>query len=195
MGVDKASLSFGPESMLARVCRLLSAVATPVVVVAQAEQSLPSLDAEWVVARDRAPDRGPLEGLSAGLRTLQALGCQQGLLCAADMPLIEPKVMRQLVDLAAGRAIATLSVDGHAQPLCAVYSVDLLADIEQLVSAGGAGPAALLARDDVLRIDQALFADQMALRRTLCNVNTWEDYQSALRTAGLPAPDELPPSS
>ena len=43
MGVPKATLPFGPETMLQRVVRLLGAVVSPIVVVAAREQSLPEL--------------------------------------------------------------------------------------------------------------------------------------------------------
>jgi len=43
MGVPKATLPFGPETMLQRVVRLLGTVVAPVVVVAAREQQLPEL--------------------------------------------------------------------------------------------------------------------------------------------------------
>ena len=45
MGVPKATLPFGPETMLQRVVRLLGTVVSPIVVVAAREQSLPELPA------------------------------------------------------------------------------------------------------------------------------------------------------
>ncbi len=41
MGVSKATLPFGPETMLQRVVRLLGTVVSPIIVVAAHEQSLP----------------------------------------------------------------------------------------------------------------------------------------------------------
>src|SRR5262245_8712089 len=76
MGTPKLALPFGPETMLARIVRLLGEVCAPIVVVAAHEQELPPLPAdvpaEVIVARDRRPDRGPLEGLLAGLSALPA---------------------------------------------------------------------------------------------------------------------------
>src|SRR3954471_21362428 len=72
MGQDKAALPFGPETMLQRVARLISEVVDPknLVVVAEADQSLPVLPVGVTVAHDSRQFRGPLEGLATGLRAL-----------------------------------------------------------------------------------------------------------------------------
>src|SRR5436309_3861988 len=70
MGLPKATLPFGPELMLQRVVRLLSAVVQPIVVVAAPNQELPPLPGNVLLARDEREARGPLEGLFAGLSAL-----------------------------------------------------------------------------------------------------------------------------
>jgi molybdopterin-guanine dinucleotide biosynthesis protein A len=52
MGVPKATLPFGPETMLQRVVRLLGTVVSPVVVVAAQGQPLPKLPDEITVTHD-----------------------------------------------------------------------------------------------------------------------------------------------
>ena len=70
MGVPKATLPFGPETMLQRVVRLLGTVASPIVVVAARNQPLPPLPDEVRIARDEREAKGPLEGIRAGLSAL-----------------------------------------------------------------------------------------------------------------------------
>ena len=70
MGSPKALLPFGAETMLQRVVRLLGTIVSPVVVVAAPQQQLPALPVAVTVARDEREDRGPLEGLRAGLKAL-----------------------------------------------------------------------------------------------------------------------------
>src|SRR5688572_15258054 len=70
MGYPKALLPFGPELMLQRVVRLLREVVSPIVVVAAHDQALPPLPSDTLLARDERPERGPLEGLHAGLAAL-----------------------------------------------------------------------------------------------------------------------------
>src|SRR5262249_19766906 len=70
MGSSKAHLPFGPGAMLQRGARLLGPVVSPIAVAAAPGQSLPKLPAGIVVARDEHENRGPLEGLRAGLKSL-----------------------------------------------------------------------------------------------------------------------------
>ena len=56
--------------MLQRVLRLLGGVVAPIVVVAAVDQELPPLPAGVLVTRDEREGRGPLQGLSAGLKAL-----------------------------------------------------------------------------------------------------------------------------
>ena len=61
MGVPKATLPFGPETMLQRVVRLLSTVVDPIVVVAARDQQLPELPSGVINTVDEREQRGPLE--------------------------------------------------------------------------------------------------------------------------------------
>ena len=70
MGVPKATLPFGPETMLQRVVRLLGIVVSPIVVVAARDQVLPQLPDTVGVTRDEREAKGPLEGIRAGLSAL-----------------------------------------------------------------------------------------------------------------------------
>ena len=72
MGAPKATLPFGPETMLQRVVRLLETVVAPIVVVAARGQELPELSPDVPITRDEQDARGPLEGLRAGLKALPA---------------------------------------------------------------------------------------------------------------------------
>ena len=73
MGRSKAWLPFGPEVLLQRVVRRLGG-AGPVFVVAGPGQGLPELPGDVVIVRDPVADRGPLQGLTAGLEALLAGG-------------------------------------------------------------------------------------------------------------------------
>src|SRR5262245_47343626 len=98
MGIAKATLPFGNETLLQRVVRLLHTVVDPIIVVGAREQVLPALPVDVVVARDERNQSGPLEGLRAGLRALPnhveiayATGC--------DAPLLEPRFVERMIEL------------------------------------------------------------------------------------------------
>ena len=89
MGRAKATLPFGPETMVERIVRVVGEVCSPIVVVAAAGQELPRLNPAVIVVRDSQPDCGPLEGMASGLRQLTAVdavfitGCDTPLLRSA----------------------------------------------------------------------------------------------------------------
>src|SRR5262245_12938417 len=72
MGRDKASLPFGPETLLQRAVRIGSAAVEDVVVVARSGQELPPLPPHVRLAFDDVEDQGPLGGLGPGLRASRA---------------------------------------------------------------------------------------------------------------------------
>src|ERR1700685_2024397 len=133
MGVAKATLPFGPETMLQRVVRLLGGVVSPIVVVAAREQLLPELPDSVVVTRDEREARGPLEGLRAGLRALpESVGMAYVTSC--DVPLLEPGFVTRMIELLGDHDIAVMELDGFAHPLSAVYRRDTLPYVEALLA-------------------------------------------------------------
>ena len=98
MGVPKATLPFGPEAMLQRVVRLLGTVVSPIVVVAAREQSLPELPDDIVITHDEREQRGPLEGLRAGLKALPN-SIEVAYITSCDVPLLVPGFVERMVEL------------------------------------------------------------------------------------------------
>src|SRR4051812_22039688 len=96
MGTSKALLPFGPELLLQRVARLLGEVVSPLVVVAAADQELPPLPQNVLVARDEHPERGPLEGLLAGLIAI-APHAEAAYVTSCDAPLLQAAFVRDLI--------------------------------------------------------------------------------------------------
>jgi len=186
MGKDKATLPFGPEFMLERVVRLVSSVVNPssVVVVAAEDQPLPELPESVIVARDEQPDRGPLEGLAAGLRALPPeAGAAYATSC--DVPLIEPEFIHSMFARLAGHEIA-VPVDGKFyHPLAAVYRRSVLPAVESLLAAERLRPRFLFDETDTaaVPVDDLRESDPELL--TLMNLNYEEEYHTALEKAGF----------
>ena len=171
MGRAKATLPFGPESMLARVVRLLGEAADTIVVVAASGQQLPDLGGEVLLVRDRHEDRGPLEGLAVGLA---AVGRRAGatFVTGCDVPLLAPAFVRRMGELSAGYDVAVPQIDGRDQPL----------------AAGHRRPADLFERVRTRRVAAEELADVDPELQSLANVNTTADYRAALAKAGLAGP-------
>jgi len=189
MGQPKAWLPFGPERMLQRVVRLVSTVTGPIVVVAAPGQELPALPAAVLVARDPLRGRGPLQGLAAGLAALPD-EVELAYATATDVPFLQPAWIDRLVALIGDHDLAIPRCDGFLHPLAALYRrASVLPACDSLLRSGRLRPVFLI---DVLRA-RIVSADELRCKDpellTLRNLNTPEDYQSALTMAGHEVPD------
>lgn len=184
MGSSKALLPFGGETMLQRVLRLLSLVASPLVAVAAPDQELPELPASIAIARDERDGQGPLEGLRAGLIALPR-DASIAYATSCDVPLLVPAVVTRLADFADGFDIVVVETGGFAHPLCAVYRRTVLPHIEALLAADQRRPLFLFDRVHTRRVQAAELTDIDPELLTLRNLNTPADYAEALKLAGL----------
>jgi molybdenum cofactor guanylyltransferase len=183
MGSPKASLPFGPETMLQRVVRLLGEVVEPIVVVAAADQNLPPLPSDVIVTRDEREARGPLEGLRAGLKALPP-SIDSAYVTSCDVPLLVPDFVRQMIDLARDYDIAVMEIDGFTHPLSAVYRRATLPFVEDLLARDRLRPVFLFEAVNTRRVRPEEMTSDPELR-TLRNLNTPEDYEGALADAGI----------
>jgi molybdopterin-guanine dinucleotide biosynthesis protein A len=184
MGTPKATLPFGPETMLQRVVRLLGTVVNPIVAVAAREQVLPELPGGVIVTRDEREGRGPLEGLRAGLRALPE-SVNIAYVTSCDVPLLVPDFVTQMFELLGDHDIAVMEIDGFPHPLSAVYRRNTLPKVEALLAQDKLRPVFLF---DAVRTRCVLPEEMRSADpelRTLRNLNTREDYLEALRDAGL----------
>jgi molybdopterin-guanine dinucleotide biosynthesis protein A len=185
MGVPKATLPFGDETMLQRVVRLLSSVVSPIVAVAALDQTLPALPEDVIVTRDEREARGPLEGLRAGLKALPA-HVDAAYVTSCDVPLLVPGFAEQMIRLLGDHDIAVMEIDGFPHPLSAVYRRRVLQNVESLLDQDKLRPVFLFDAVRTRRVQpqEMLSVDPQLL--TLRNLNTKEDYRAALAEAGLP---------
>jgi molybdopterin-guanine dinucleotide biosynthesis protein A len=183
MGSDKAMLPFGSEAMLQRIVRIVSAVASPVVVVAADGQDLPLLPTHVSVVRDTQPDRGPLGGLSDGLRALTAPADCPVFVTGCDCPLVTGEFIKAVLEQLPLYRIAAPVVDRVVQPLGAVYRRGVLSDLEAALERGQSSLRKFIEQDPVgaHRFDANLLRTVDPELLSLFNVNTPEAYQAALR--------------
>jgi molybdopterin-guanine dinucleotide biosynthesis protein A len=184
MGRDKASLSFGDETLLARTMRLVAEVVPreQIVLVAAAEQRLPSLPWEATVVRDRAPDQGPLPAIVDGLTAFDA-NVSSVFVTACDAPLLQPVLIEHLFRLLAEDVDAVIPVElKRLHSLFAVYRPRVA---EQLRSQFLLGTSSLFRAIHQLSM-KVRWAPVEELREvdpellSFWNCNTEEEYLAAL---------------
>jgi molybdenum cofactor guanylyltransferase len=185
MGHDKATLPFGPEMMLQRIVRIAGHVVPPerIVVVAATTQELPPLPSTVAIARDKWPERGPLQGLAAGfeatspkVEAIYVTGC--------DVPLLVPDFIERMFDLLDSYEIA-VPRDQYYHPLAAVYRHSVSSRVQKLLEINALRLTGLLEMAHTREISVSELRDVDAGLMSLANLNTPEDYQRALMLAGF----------
>jgi len=166
--------------------RLLGTVVSPIVVVAAQEQPLPKLPDDVTITRDEREQRGPLEGLRAGLRALPN-SVDIAYVTSCDVPLLVPPFVERLIELLGDHDIAVMEIDGFPHPLSAVYRRATLPHVESLLAKDRLRPVFLFDAVRTRRVQPEEMVSVDPELHTLRNLNTREDYLQALSEAGLSA--------
>jgi molybdenum cofactor guanylyltransferase len=184
MGVDKAFLPFGHETMLERVVRIISSVVVSphIAVVAAADQQLPQL--EVIIARDLVEYQGPLTGIARGCESLPP-AVEAFFVSGCDTPLLSSAVIRFLFETIGNFECIVPQDEDGIYPLCAVYRSDALRGIMDFEDQSLRRFIARL-RTHYVPYDElrAMDPDLNSFR----NVNTHADYLAALAVAGVSTP-------
>lgn len=191
MGFPKANLPFGPESMLQRVVRQLESAVTTRIVVSAIGQPLPTLPADVQVVRDEQPERGPLEGLAAGMKAISNVDT----ICYAtscDVPFLKPTWVHRLLELMRDEDDIVVPVDGrHHHPLAALYRRRVLPLATSLLCQNRLRPFFLFEEASTRRIDVNDLRSVDPELDSLVNINNAEEYRQALERAEYPFPSQL----
>jgi len=184
MGRPKAALDFGGVSILTRIVSELKRRFAEVVVVAapESEDSL-QIDIPAIkVVRDETAYQGPLDALRRGL---DAVTNEIAFACSCDLPLLDSDVAAEIVAMLGDFDAAIPNVGEKLQPLHAAYRKrcgSALAALSmrgerRLIAIADAVNTRRISQNDLLVLDPQL--------HSVFNVNTLDDYQRALKIAGL----------
>lgn len=178
MGVDKTLLPFEGETLVARVVDVVSEVCAHVMVVTNRPEALDAagLAAGIAVHADEVAHQGPLGGLVTALANASD---EWVLAVAADMPWLEPAVIRALWEARDDARVVMPVGERGPEPLLALYHTSLLEPARRALATGRRRLVAVMAGqriaevsvDELRRIDPGL--------RSLVNVNTPEELAEA----------------
>jgi molybdopterin-guanine dinucleotide biosynthesis protein A len=185
MGRPKAWLPFAGESMLGRVVRLLSEVASPLIVVAAPGQAVPPLPSGVEVVRDPQRGRGPLQGVAAGLEALRGKA-DAAYISSCDVPFLRPAFVRRMIELLGDHAACVPDIGGYLHPLAAVYRLEVAEVAARLLAEDRLRPMFLFEQVSTRIVGPDELADVDPAFQSLRNVNTPEEYEAAIAemTAG-----------
>jgi FdhD protein len=179
MGVDKTLLSVDGRTLVARVCDAVGEVCAQTVVVTNRPEALEDarLPDGVRVLRDEVAYQGPLGGL---VTAMDAADTEWVLAVAADMPHLEPGIVRALWEARdSGDVVVPVSEKGP-EPLLALYRVPACkAPAHRVLETGRRRLVALFGHVTVVEVPlEALRAADPELL-SLVNVNTPADLADA----------------
>lgn len=174
MGVDKTLLPVDGESLLVRVVEAVGSVCAHTVVVTNrpAQAADAGVAGNVPVLVDEVPYQGPLGGLVTALKDAPD---DWVLAVAADMPWLEPGIIRALWEARDGAQVVVPLTAKGPEPLLALYHRDCLPVARRVLASGRRRLVAMFPELLVVTVpvDDLRSADPDL--RSLVNVNTPDD--------------------
>jgi len=166
MGMDKPFIPIGGQRLIERVVGALGQVVEEVLLVGQEAArlswlGLPCLD-------DLLPG-GPLAGIYTALAAARNPHC---LIVACDMPFLDPPLLAHLLEQASGWDVVVPSVDGHLEPLHAVYARSCQGVVGEMLGNGETCPLDLYPRVRTRYVGPEEIAGFPGGWRSFINLNT-----------------------
>jgi molybdopterin-guanine dinucleotide biosynthesis protein A len=189
MGAPKEALPFAGSTLLGHTVELLLDCTWPVLVIGRGgDQQLPPLPLEATVLHDDQPGAGPLAAIATGMRHLrgsQRLGADDAVfVTGCDAPFLGPRAVGWLVEQLGDQQAAVPRLGEVLQPLCAIYRLQCLGAIEQLLAAGVQTPRTIAERVQARILDEDRLRAFDPELRFLTGVNTPEEYERARASKG-----------
>jgi molybdopterin-guanine dinucleotide biosynthesis protein A len=177
-GVNKALLELGGLPIIQRVAATLARVFPETILVTNTPEEFDFLNLPMF--RDLIRGFGSLGGLYTGLRS-----CREdfGFLVACDMPFLDDRVIRRMVELTGKHEVVVPRIGGHLEPLHAIYSRNCVPHIERLMAKGDLKILNFFPAADVLEVAEtelAVFDPSLVF---VMNLNTPEDLRAARKLA------------
>ncbi len=180
MGRPKAFLPYEGSTVLGHIVSEIKDLFNEVFIVANEVESYEDLGVD--VVKDILPHRGPLGGILSGLMTASN---HYAFVMACDMPLIDKRIVRELVSRREDNDVVVLSHPQGIEPLFGVYSKNCIKPLEESLFAGN------LSVQDFLSGLKAGIYEWMPERvdaemlPPFFNINTPQDYSRVIARAGL----------
>lgn len=183
LGKDKLQEVVGKRPLLQRVVDSLSPISERILVVTARGQKRPSFQVtqtEVATVPDIYPEKGALGGIYTGL---SASGSRHSLVVAADMPFLNPDLLKHLISAATGFDVVMPRVNGQIEPLHAIYSRDCLPAIQEQLWRSQLQIRILLEQVKVRYVEEVEIDRFDPRHLSFYNVNTPDDLTKAQEIA------------
>jgi len=181
MGRPKAFLPYNGTTMINHIVSTVADLFSETFIVANEPESYEDLDVD--VVKDILPYRGPLGGILSGLLVSQF---PHAFVIACDMPLVDAKLVRDLVCRRHEHDVVIAAHEDGIEPLLGVYSKNCIKPLEESLFNGDLSLKDFLngLNSSTYLIDEGSEATVDSNLPSYFNVNTPQDY-SRLITRGM----------
>jgi molybdopterin-guanine dinucleotide biosynthesis protein A len=176
-GITKALLEVGGRRIIDRAASTLRSLFTDIVLITNSPEEFEFLGIPMF--KDKIPGGGSLGGLYTGLSVCNG---DYGFLVGCDMPFLLPAPIRHMVNLIDDHDVVIPRVQGHFEPLHAIYSRRCIPVIEELLVQGNLKIIDFLDKVAVLEIPEKDLRYFDPSLRFIINLNTPEDLEKARET-------------
>jgi molybdenum cofactor guanylyltransferase len=179
MGKDKAWLELGGRAMIEYVIAALVPVTAKVAIIANSREYE---RLGFAVFADSQTGIGPLEAIRTALsnaltRRVMLVGC--------DLPFVTPDLFNRLLTIPGEHvALVPVDADGKLEPLCAIYGIEALPVVTDLITAGERKVSHLFDRVPTRLVPFDELRDLQRSELFFENINTPEDFARARERLG-----------
>lgn len=174
LGEDKGLAQLAGKPLIEHVIARVSGLAEDILITTNNPAGYRTLG--FRLASDRQPRAGALEGLRTALAAARGA---RVLVVACDMPFLSAALLLHLLESPAASPVTIPRWNDHLQPLCAVYSVECLPEVEGLLDSGEQRVQALLGEVSADIVSPETIAQFDPDGLSFFNVNTKDDLAQA----------------
>ena len=169
-------LPFDGVPLIAHIVRNLEALFAQLIVVAAPEQTIPTKGIHLV--RDEVPYEGPVGGICYGMRASEHAVC---FVTSCDAPFLSVSLISHLLSQISDYDVVVPVWEDRLQPLHAVYRSSVLPTLEEQLKRNELRPIFLYDRVRTRKVPEEEIRRIDPESLSFLNINTPEDYESALR--------------
>ncbi|MDD3471233.1 MAG: molybdenum cofactor guanylyltransferase [Syntrophaceae bacterium] len=173
-GINKALLKIKGKTIIEREIAILDSLFPEIIIITNSPEDYKFLGKPTF--RDIIPGKGSLGGLYTGLMSAKN---PYSFFVACDMPFLNSDIIKVLVENIKRHDIVIPKINGHFEPIHAIYSKRCLPFIKKLVLSDSLKILSVLDQVDVLEIPVNEIIQMDPDLDFIMNVNTPEDLKKA----------------
>ena len=190
LGVDKQELIFAGKTFLETIVAALAPVTQRILLVGNVDPDQHQLPDCVLIAKDELKNKGPLEGIRVGLKSL-ANDCEYAFVSSCDVPLLTGELVKFLYTQMEHRDAIVPTKGERRYGMTAIYRTSLYSAIQERIAENKLRVCDLADGFDVANIDAEKLRVVDPELDTLTNINSAADYFRLLERFEQRCPKEL----